>query len=255
VLSLYTGAGIAQPEYYFGPAFSIRPDPRVEDAPPTVAMTSPTAETTVAGGTTVPIRWNAWDDESVRVVHLQASTDGGRTWSFIARDLPGNTDAYDWRAPLTTGNFDVRVKVIAVDEHFQDTSDGSDISFSIVPGSPAPGEAGATGPMTARRGAGTSVLVDYTPACAATDHVVYWGAGPLTGGLRWTASACGRGTDGNTSFDPGTPPPGELVYFVIVGQDASSEGSYGKSSSGTERPEAIGVGACDRPRTSGICQP
>jgi hypothetical protein len=230
----------------------------VDDAPPTVALTSPTAGVTGAGGTTVPIRWNAWDDDSVRAVHLQVSTDGGRTWSFIARDLPGNTNAYDWRVPLTTGSFDARVKVIAVDERFQDTSDGSDISFSIVPGSPAPGEAGeagATGPMTAGRGAGTSVLVEYTPACAATDHVVYWGAGSLAGGPQWAGSACGLGSDGNTSFDPGTPPPGELVYFVIVGQDASSEGSYGKSSSGTERPEAIGVGACDRPRTIGICQP
>ena len=110
--------------------------------------------------------------------------------------------------------------------------------------------------MTARHGAGTAVLVDYTPACAATDHVVYWGASPIAGALEWTASACGLGTDGTGSFDPGDPPLGGFFYFVIVGQNATREGPYGKSSSGAERPEAIGVGACDRPRvTGGDCTP
>jgi hypothetical protein len=254
VLSLFTGGGVAQPEYYFGPVFSIRPDTRVDDAPPTVAMTSPAPGTSVAGGATLPIRWDASDDDSVRFVHIQVSTDGGRTWNFIARDLPGSSDGYDWRVPPSTGNHDVRIKVIAVDTSFQDSSSGSDLSIEVVPR--APGEASATGQMTARRGAGTSVLVDYAPACAAADHVVYWGTGPIAGALVWTGSACGRGTDGTTSFDPGNPPPGGFSYFVIVGQDAAHEGSYGSSSSGAERPEAIGVGACDRPRAiGGGCTP
>src|ERR1041384_6140213 len=111
-------------------------------------MPSQAPRTAVAGGTTLPIRWNASDDVSVRVVHVQVSTDGGRTWSFIARDLPGNPGAYDWHVPPSTGNHDVRVKVIAVDDRFQDSSDGSSISIGLV--SQAPGEASATGPMTVR---------------------------------------------------------------------------------------------------------
>jgi len=254
VLSLFTGGGVAQPEYFFGPAFSIRPDARVDDAPPTIAMTSPAPATSVAGGATLPIRWDASDDESVRVVHIQVSTDGGRTWSFIAQDLPGNTNAYDWHVPSSAGTHAVRIKVIAVDRSFQDSSAGAGLSIQVVP--QAPGEVSATGPMTARRGTGTSVLVDYAPACAATDHVVYWGTGPIAGALAWTRSACGRGTDGTTSFDPGNPAPGGFTYFVIVGQDAAHEGSYGRSSSGVERPEAIGVGTCDRPRAIGVsCTP
>lgn len=206
VLSLFTGGGVAQPEYYFGPAFSIRPDPRVDDTPPTVEITDPAPGIPVAGGTTLPIRWNAGDDTLVRVVHIQVSTDGGRTWSFIARGIPGNSGAYDWHVPLAPGPHVVRVKVIAVDDRFQDSSDSRD--FTSVQGSPAPGEASAAGSMTARRGAGTAVLVDYTPACTATDHAAYWGTGAIAGTLAWTASACGLGTDGTTSFDPGNPPPG-----------------------------------------------
>jgi hypothetical protein len=253
VLSLFTGGGVAQPEYYFGPAFSIRPDARVDDAPPTIAITDPAPGGAVAGGSTLPIRWNAGDDTLVRAVHIQVSSDGGRTWNFIARDVPGNSGAYDWHVPLATGSHGVRIKVIAVDDRFQDSSDTRDVS--ILTGSPGPGEASVTGSLTAHRGAGTSVLVDYTPACAATDHAVYWGAGPITGGLAWTAATCGLGTDGTSSFDPGNPPPGVLIYFVIVGQNATSEGSYGRSSAGAERPEAVGVGACDRLQKSAGCGP
>ena len=100
--------------------------------------------------------------------------------------------------------------------------------------------------MTARKGSGTSVLVTYTPACGATDHVIYWGTTPIAGSVNWTNAACGRGTTGAASFDPGTPPSARAFYFVIVGQNATKEGSYGTGSR-TVRPEAVGIGTCDRP--------
>jgi hypothetical protein len=54
-------------------------------------------------------------------------------------------------------------------------------------------------------------------------------------------------------FDPGDPPLGGLLYFVIVGQNAANEGSYGPATSG-ERPEAVGVGVCDKPQIlTGTC--
>jgi len=183
------------------------------------------------------------------------STDAGNIWSFIARDLPASSGGFDWHVPISADSYDVRIKVIAVDKSFQDSSDGSDVSLSIVPNA-APGEASASAPMLARRGAGTSVVVDYAPACGATDHVVYWGTGPIRGAVAWTASACGLGTAGTASFDPGGPSPGQLVYFVIVGQGATTEGSYGNASSGAERPDAVGVGACDKAQVIGTdCAP
>lgn len=122
-----------------------------------------------------------------------------------------------------------------------------------LPGAAAsPSEAG---PMTAARAAtGTAIELAYTPACGALDHAVYWGTGPIVSAPAWTGAACALGTTGLASIDPGDPGAGWLIYFVIVGQSATAEGSYGwefDGTSGVERPEAVGVGACDRPQVLG----
>ncbi len=116
-----------------------------------------------------------------------------------------------------------------------------------------PGEAGPPGtPMTASRAAtGSAVDLEYGPGCGTLDDAVYWGTGPIVGGPDWTNSACGLGNTGQASFDPGDPAPGTFFYFVIVGSNATDEGSYGRSFDGVselERPEAIGVGTCDLPQ-------
>lgn len=121
-----------------------------------------------------------------------------------------------------------------------------------------PGEAGsASGPMTASRAAGTAVDLSFAPACSTVDTTVYWGTGPISGAPVWTNAACGLGVTGTASFDPGDPAPGEFYYFVVVGQNVTAEGSYGFAWDGataTERPEAVGVGACDLPQDlSGGC--
>jgi hypothetical protein len=80
----------------------------------------------------VPVRWNASDDIGLRAFHVQASFDGGRTWHFMARDLPPAARAFDWDLPASTGIDDVRVRVVAADTRFQDTSDITP-AFSILP--------------------------------------------------------------------------------------------------------------------------
>jgi hypothetical protein len=98
------------------------------------------------------------------------------------------------------------------------------------------------------------VALAFTAACGATDHTVYWGTGPIVGSLVWTHAACGLGVGGTAAFDPGDPTPGGLLYWVIVGQTVLREGSYGRNALLQERPEAIGVGACERPRVvAGSC--
>jgi uncharacterized delta-60 repeat protein len=118
-----------------------------------------------------------------------------------------------------------------------------------------PGEASKSGsPLTATKGSGTAVNVSYTPANCATDHSVYWGQGPILANLSWTNGACGLGTSGTTSFDAGDLSSGSFFYFVIVGNNGTAEGSYGKSSSSVERPEATGIVGCDIPQNlTGAC--
>jgi len=112
---------------------------------------------------------------------------------------------------------------------------------------------GAALDIRAGRGAGVTVDLSFVPACAATDHAVYWGLGPVTGSAAWTDSVCGLGTGGNASFDTIDLDPGQLLYFVVVGYDDTDEGSYGADSASAERPEAVGVGGCDRSRGSATC--
>jgi len=118
---------------------------------------------------------------------------------------------------------------------------------------PNPKEASpAETPLTAEKGPGTSVTVHYTPGCGSTTHAVYWGSGPIGAGLNWTDVACDVPCDG--SFDPGDPAPGEWLYFVVVGQNSTLEGSYGTNNLGQERPEAVATGPCDMPQNlTGTC--
>lgn len=115
-----------------------------------------------------------------------------------------------------------------------------------VPVAAVPDESSPFGELRAARGAGTAVNVTFSAACSAADHSAYWGFGPISGGLSWSDSACGLGISGSASFDPGQPSPGQFLYFVVVGYTGTNEGSYGANSSGTDRPDAVGIGTCDR---------
>ncbi len=135
---------------------------------------------------------------------------------------------------------------------------GGEIRGQVFPPPPPsdPADPGRT--VTASKGAGTSVGVTYPPACGATDHVAYWGqAGPgtIVGPLSWIGSACGLGTSGAGMFDPGAPPERAFFYFVVVGQNASVQGSFGRSSAAVQRPEAVGVGLCDLPQSLNVTCP
>jgi hypothetical protein len=90
----------------------------------------------------------------------------------------------------------------------------------------------------------------YGPACQATDHTVVFG--DLTSAIRgsYSGMVCGIGTSGAASFNPGSG----SVFFLVVGNNGTTEGSYGQNSLGVERPEATGLGVCDYPQDLlGLC--
>ena len=121
-------------EWFFSDTyFSIRPDPRLGLQAPVVHLTSPTPGSTFAGGSVVPITWTASAQQGLRSFDIQVSTDGGETFHLIATDLRGNTRSFDWQLPASTGIAEVRVRVIARDKLFQNSSDGAGIVFSITP--------------------------------------------------------------------------------------------------------------------------
>ena len=89
-----------------------------------------------------------------------------------------------------------------------------------------------------------AIDVTWTGACSASNDRIVYGQMAALATYGWTGVACNLGNSGTASFNPGA----ENVYFVIVANDATAEGSYGTNSLGAERPEAVGVGTCDLPQ-------
>jgi hypothetical protein len=117
--------------------FSIRHDSRLGFQPPSVNITFPVGGESFPGGTIVPISWTASASEGLRSFDIQGSYDSGRTWHPIIRDLPSTATNYDWQLPPSTGIPDVRVRIVARDVRFQNSSSSSG-AFSITPSGPTP---------------------------------------------------------------------------------------------------------------------
>lgn len=132
-------------EWYFTDYFTIRPDPRFGDEPPTVQMLTPADGQSFSGGTAIPITWTAGDDQGLREFRIQASFNGGYTYHTIATGIPGDARRYTWNLPATTGIDDLRVRVIAVDTLMQNTTDGDDRVLRVVPRQKAGRKAGGAG--------------------------------------------------------------------------------------------------------------
>lgn len=123
-----------QVKSFYGPWFSIRPDPLLGDAAPQVALTSSHTGQAYAGGTVVNIAWTASDDEALRSFDIRASYDGGTRWMIVARDLPADARSYAWRLHDSQGIPQVKLRIVAKDRRFQNSSAESGV-FSITPGS------------------------------------------------------------------------------------------------------------------------
>ena len=133
-LAVFSSANSNDIEWFFSNTyFSIRPDPALGLQAPVVHLTSPTPGSTFAGGTVVPITWTASAQQGLRSFDIQLSTDGGQTFHLITTDLGANTRSFNWQLPASSGIPDVRVRVIARDKIFQNSSDGANVVFSIVP--------------------------------------------------------------------------------------------------------------------------
>ncbi len=129
VYAIYGPAHLVK--YVFSPFFTIRPDPRIGDAPPTISLLSPTSGQRYPAGGVVPISWTASDDEGLRGFDIVVSYDGGQRWQTIAKDLPATATSYAWQTAPGAGYADVRLMVIARDWRFQTTSAGRDAAFAL----------------------------------------------------------------------------------------------------------------------------
>lgn len=137
-------ASLNQVKSDYGPYFTIRPDPMLGDAAPTITLQGASASPG-ANGAVITTSWTASDDEGLRGFDIRASFDGGVRWFIIARDLPATATSHSWTLATQNGISNARIRVVAKDKRFQNTSAES-AAFAIPAGSVvAPGDANGDG--------------------------------------------------------------------------------------------------------------
>jgi hypothetical protein len=146
--------------------FSIRHDQRLGFQAPAVDLKFPVGGESFPGGSIVSISWTATASEGLHSFDIQGSYDSGRTWHLIVRDLPSAGVSYDWQLPPSSGIADVRVRVVARDGRFQNSSSTSG-PFSITPSGPTPTPT-VTPTATATPSATVTPSVTPTPTATAT---------------------------------------------------------------------------------------
>ena len=120
-----------------------------------------------------------------------------------------------------------------------------------------PGEAGSGGTgmrVTAYNKATGEVTISYTPACAATGNHIERGALSALSTYAYAGQVCAIGNTGSATF---AVPSGS--FFLVVAENATVEGSYGKRKTGgslIERPEDATLTTCPKPQNLALrCDP
>ncbi|MEZ6243111.1 MAG: GC-type dockerin domain-anchored protein [Phycisphaerales bacterium] len=99
---------------------------RSRPPPPLRASSSPAAASSPSAGPPPTTRPSARSPS-------RPATTAGRGWHSVARDLPADARAFDWRLPASDGIADVRVRVVAFDKRFQESSSTTG-AFEILAG-------------------------------------------------------------------------------------------------------------------------
>jgi hypothetical protein len=114
-----------------------------------------------------------------------------------------------------------------------------------------PGEAGVAPQLlvTGYEPATEVMSLTYGVPCEASAHVIEYGRLSRSGvaGYQWDGQECGLDPSGAYEWDTAAIPH-ESVFFVIVANNGSAEGSYGTASDGSERLEDDTSTACPYPQ-------
>jgi hypothetical protein len=144
---------------------------------------------------------------------------GRVTWTFV------------WQAPASPGQVTLYGAGNSVNLGQGANGDAAgltSLTIDVAGVTQGPGEASAEGldPLlvTGRSPIDGSLDLSFAPPCGATDNHIYYGPLDLVAAHGWNGEVCGIGTTGTHSgFDPGAG----SFFFIVVGNDAAIEGSYG----------------------------
>lgn len=145
---------------------------------------------------------------------------------------------------------DFAASTLGLDNDGNDAYDNADGACSAAP---TPGEASnPSAPanmmrVTAFNKSNGNVSISYVAACGATDNTVEYGALSNVKTYGYDTQVCAIGNSGTATFNLGS----RSVFFLVVANNGTVEGSYGRKRSGgtfTERPEDTTVVTCPKPQ-------
>ncbi len=149
--------------------------------------------------------------------------------------------------PSPAYNENFKGSTIGLDNDGNGQFDAADAACQLggTPGEPG----GASGQVrvTSFNPVTGDLTVSYGVGCSATDNSVEYGPLAAVSTYGYSGQVCAIGNTGEATF---RLPAGNL-FFLIVGRDASVEGSYGKRNDGAsqvERPENAGT-SCPVPQS------
>jgi hypothetical protein len=128
----------------------------------------------------------------------------------------------------------------------------TEASCSLDCGDPGPGEAGTASSggwmMLDYDRAADVITVNFGPGCSSPDHDLAWGELTPAGlaSYAWAGRECAVGSAGSYAWPQDGLPPS--TFFVVVGTNGDREGSYGRDSARSERPEDATPAVCQVPR-------
>lgn len=124
-----------------------------------------------------------------------------------------------------------------------DTNDSNCGAATAGPGETS-GAALAQLLVTAHDPAAGTLTVSFGSPCEATDNTLEFGALADLETYSYSGQACGLGTAGTYQWSY----PNDDLFFLVVGKNATVEGSYGRDGDGLERPEDLTSAACPVPQ-------
>jgi hypothetical protein len=137
---------------------------------------------------------------------------------------------------------------IGLDNDGDGVFDMADSNCSGVPAGPGEaGRAGLANPLlvTAYNSTTGALTISFGTACGTTNNNVETGilSRANLAAYTWSGRFCSVGNTGTASFNPGTG----SYFFVVVGNNGTNEGSYGRDLMGVttmERPEDASAAGC-----------
>ena len=147
--------------------------------------------------------------------------------------------SFDWTAPLSPGTATIYAAGNSTDNAQGTNGDApavTTLQVMVAGASGTPGETSAPGAHQPLRVTGYNNLtgeisISYESSCETDQNNIYYGALGDVSTWNWTDEVCDVGTGGTAAFTP----IGDSIFFVVVGNKNGDDGSYGRSSVGTER--------------------